>query len=711
MFIGGTLATTTVTWLFDGSKGRVEAKAALTGARTPARPGGAAPQDAGRIVLINEVLSVDLFPDKPLPRSYLHLPSKMQFGGAPPEGLLAINGTAVPWRDWEVDVDRGGLPGRVSYDLRSIQRGFVIRFDYQLQGYVLAVQVTVVSDPSDLVRSVEWLGLPLLTCDAPDISIWREEWTQKDWNDAIGRGLWQPKVVEKPLAEFQADLEPKPNVYCCLYQPAKVCATVLTNGRYLPIRNQISTEGSRARYALSLGPYQFRARRRRLEPLRAQVAFLPDLNGDGQIDASDFQLWVNRQLPQPWPAHRTAIWYKIYCGDPGRTTTTLAQAGEIIERVHRYTDGLPQIAYLVGWQFDGHDTGYPSLDQVNEKLGSRDALWQLHQRAKEQLNTILSYHINLDDSYPHHPGWDESVIGRQPDGALMRWERFNDTMSYHITHTKDVESGKVFGRLEAMMREVPVEGAIHLDAFRDMNWSWEPTGFIGAIEELECGVKPIVDFFKARGIDVTIESLDSQGAEWCGIVSGILHVGRPRDLVQLRHGKLLFGGRGWPPSLWDWGLGSSINWDVIYSDGAKDFDSSGAWTQLLDGIYLGTLLYHYYLEREMTVAHVGQEAARLQFSDGATVFAKRDNSRLLVTHGDVVIADNYDRFIPRGASIYAYSRDGSRRTWNLPATFRDRTVEVRPLGSSGRIARTVRTGDHMALDLQPRVPIKITLTP
>jgi len=661
------------------------------------------------IVLSNEVLNIELFPDKPVPRTYLHMPSGMQFGGASPGGVLAVNGTAMPWRDWEIDVDRSGLPGRVSYDLRSVERGFAIRFDYQLQGYVLALKMTVVSDPRNVLRTIKWQNLSLLTCDASDITIWREEWSQRDWNEEIGRGLWGSEVVEKHITEFGADIEPRPNTYCCFFQPDKVCATVLTNGRYFPLSNQVTVDREQKQYSLSLGTYQYRIRKRFAEPLRAQVAFLPDLNGDGRTDASDFQLWVNRQLPQPWPTHRTAIWYKIYCDDPKteQPVTTLAQAGEIIERVHRCTDGLPQIVYLVGWQYDGHDTGYPSLDKVNRKLGSRDELWQLHRKAKEQLNTILSYHINLDDSYPHHPGWDESVIGLQPDGELMRWEKFNDIMSYHITHTKDVESGKVFERLEAMMREVPLEGAIHLDAFRNMNWSWEPDGFIGAIEELECGVKPIVDFFRSRGIDVTIES---QNMEWCGIISGKLHVGRPLDLVQLRHGKILFGGRSWETeTLWDWGLGSSINWDVIYSEDGKDFYSSGAWTQLLDGIYLGTLLYHFYLEREMTVAHIDQETARLRFSDGVTTFVKRDNSRLLVTHGDVVIADNYDRFIPRGASIYAYSRDGSSRAWNLPAMFRGKTVEIRTLGDSNGRASTMRTSDHIDLELNPRVPVKITL--
>ncbi len=704
-FIGRTLAaTSTAFW-----RGRpVDTSAAAAGLPAP-KPDEDASWREGEVVLRNETLRVELFADRPVPRAYVHLPSQMRFGGATEDGLFVVNGRPVPWQEWEVRVDRSGLPGRIGYDLLSLADLFAIRCDYQLHGYAVSLEFAVVSDPRRAVERIEWQRLPLLTCEAPGLVVWREEWQQKGWNEEVGRGLWTPAIQERAIADLPPDGEPRPCLYCCAYQPAKVCATVLSNGRYLPLRNQVTRGGGTARFTVSPGPYQPRVRRRWVEPMRAQIAFLPDLNGDGRIDASDFQLWANRQLPLPWPTHRNAIWYKIYCGDPQGTTTTFSEAGEIIERVHRYTDGLPQVVYLVGWQYDGHDSGYPSLDRINERLGSRDELWQLHERAKTRLNTVLSYHINLDDSYPGHPGWDQSVIGRQPDGALMRWERFNDTMSYHITHTKDVESGRVFERLAAMMRTVPLEGAIHLDAFRDMNWSWEPDGLIGPVEELECGVKPILEFFKSRGIDVTIESMDSQGTEWAGLASGVLHVGLPRDLVQLRHGRMLSGGRGSPPSLWGWGLGSSINWDVIFREDGRDFDTSGAWTRLLDGIYLGTLLYHFYLERELTVCHVGPEEARLRFSDGVTTLVRRDNRRLLVTHGDVLIADDYDRFIPRGRSIYAYSRNGARRDWTLPGAFRHQLVSIRALDQADRPATVLRTGDRVALELKPRIPVKITL--
>ncbi len=500
------------------------------------------------IQLKNETLAVDLHEHSPFPSSYRHLPTGIDYGGAPSGAVLSINEAEMPWAEWQIAVDRSGLPRRVGYDLRHHELGYALRFDYELSGFELELTMTVLADPRGTLKTVE-MPRQMLVIDATGGFIWREEWAQKSWEEKFGRGLWTPDLADKSAADYDGDPDSLPTIHCCFYRPETPCATIRSSCRYIPLRNQIAKKNGKTTYTIGLAPYPFRARKKTLDPLKIQVAFLPDLNGDGRIDACDYQLWVNRQLPQPMPNYRESIWYKIYCGDPGRgVTTSLAQAEEVIERVHRYTDGLPQIAHLVGWQYDGHDSGYPSIDKFNESLGTREQLWSLHEKCKNELNTTLTYHINLDDSYPNHPGWDPDVIGREPNGELMRWEEFNGEMSYHVNHTKDVESGKVFQKLEAMMREVPLEGAIHIDAFRNMNWSWDTDGFIGPIEELECGVKPIVQWLKDRGIDVTTESCDHSAADWTGIVSGILHVGRPRELVQLRHGKMLYGGRFWPPS-------------------------------------------------------------------------------------------------------------------------------------------------------------------
>lgn len=40
----------------------------------------------------------------------------------------------------------------------------------------------------------------------------------------------------------------------------------------------------------------------------------------------------------------------------------------MVKRVHHLTCGTPQIVLLTGWQFEGHDSKYPSWAEVNHHL-------------------------------------------------------------------------------------------------------------------------------------------------------------------------------------------------------------------------------------------------------------------------------------------------------------------------------------------------------
>jgi len=83
--------------------------------------------------------------------------------------------------------------------------------------------------------------------------------------------------------------------------------------------------------------------------------------------------------------------YKTFCARPGAVSTTFEQCREIIRLVDLVSNGMPQIVYLVGWQYEGHDTGYPALDRVNEALGGRERSVRLAEEARRH-NAVLSYH-------------------------------------------------------------------------------------------------------------------------------------------------------------------------------------------------------------------------------------------------------------------------------------------------------------------------------
>jgi len=132
--------------------------------------------------------------------------------------------------------------------------------------------------------------------------------------------------------------------------------------------------------------------------------------------------------------------------------------------------------------------------------------------------------------------------------------------------------------------------------------------------------------------------------------------------------------------------------------------------KMVDWIYRGTLLYQFYLEREMVAWDPVGGGVRMRFADGAVAeVCVETPESLRVTWDDLQIASGDDRFIPRGDAVYAYSRTGSERNWDLPRTLRGRKLDVLILSRDGRgtsAAHELR-GDRIRLRLEPGVPVKI----
>jgi len=99
------------------------------------------------------------------------------------------------------------------------------------------------------------------------------------------------------------------------------------------------------------------------------VAFLH--KPDAPVDWTDAARLLRRDVTgKPNPLYRDSIIYKIFCDSPGATDyTTFDEALPIIRTVHQLAPWLKQVVYVVGWQYEGHDTGYPATDKINARLG------------------------------------------------------------------------------------------------------------------------------------------------------------------------------------------------------------------------------------------------------------------------------------------------------------------------------------------------------
>src|SRR3954469_22573617 len=138
--------------------------------------------------------------------------------------------------------------------------------------------------------------------------------------------------------------------------------------------------------------------------------------------SGDYYDWHKSGQPErPWfHKYDQSLVMKIFLAertDAGKSCKvylTFEQALEVIERLYRITCGAPKIVYLVGWQFNGHDSRYPAWSEVNHRLKrtqdptALDSLkWLMREGRKH--HTSVSLHINALDAYEDSPLWQEYV--------------------------------------------------------------------------------------------------------------------------------------------------------------------------------------------------------------------------------------------------------------------------------------------------------------
>lgn len=676
-----------------------------------------------RLSLANEVLDVELAAGKPVVARYTHKPTGLTFAGGT-NGTLGVNGRSVPWNQWKTNVaqEKAG----VRYRLALPGEGFSFTWEFALRDNALDMRIVEWDDPQARCRSIEWVDLPLVVADDPTMQFWRLGTTPPDMSS--GGKMWQVEQ-EGSLAGAEPETAPRDVIHGALWN-GRLCVSVESNYPLFPTRHQVTAGG---RYAISLNPYRHRVRTRTIPLLEARVVFLDDLNGDAKVDLSDYRLWLNRRLPDGDPLYCRAIWYKIFM-DSATTgiRTTFPQAEEIVRAIHNITDGLPQVAYLIGCQAGGHDGSYPTLDAFNDNLGTPEDLRRLSDRCREVWNTVVSYHANLDDAHKASRDWDEEIVipsGSPGPDALG--------VPGSVCHTRDTETGRVFRRLEAMRKAMPFERTIHFDNTRITNTITRPhPDGIGVLEELVCGLMPVADWLRERGITITTEGSNGIPIEPTLLFSGFWHHDVPDGARQIYHRKIMGGGRGDHfacNSTMDFGLCNAIHHDFSYKAVSKDALGEAWWAQhaswmknygdvpltlsltdhfakITDWIYRGTLLYQFYLEREMTAWEPLGQGVRMRFGDGVIADVCVDSPEsLYVTWGDVLIATRDDRFIPRGAAIYAYSRTGGERDWALPEAFGGRNLQLFTLTRDGRgpAPEHAVEGKQLRLTLEPGVPVKI----
>lgn len=397
--------------------------------------------------------------------------------------------------------------------------------------------------------------------------------------------------------------------------------------------------------------------------------------------------------------------YKIFCADkahPDQNLVTFEEALRYIRVIHDVTGGLEQVPYLVGWQFDGHDSKYPSWAEVNPRLkrpqdpdGRASFCW-LAAEAKK-LSACVSVHINMSDAYETSPLWKEyrenGLIILDPDGQPRKAGVWGGEQSYLVDKVKEWKSGHARRRIDALVALLPFlreSGSVHIDAF----------GLIGRDEELRQTVCGIFDAWRSLGIDVTTEYFDY---ELVGRLPMVYHLNLSEaNRIKYPASVICGGGDGCnqrqekSPSGWAYlpeaGCLYEEAWGVSI-DGDLEGGPNG--TQGIVGKICTRTLPWYFLNRHRALSYEdGAEIYRVTFSDGIESAVRKSDRHLTIRENGRTLVDGGDVFMPalwtKKGEWFVYSKGGGTRAWPAPEAWKGNAeVLAYALSDDGRSPATV----------------------
>ncbi len=194
---------------------------------------------------------------------------------------------------------------------------------------------------------------------------------------------------------------------------------------------------------------------------------------------------------------------------------------EVIKRVHTITCGTPQIVLLTGWQYEGHDSKYPSWAGVNEHLKrdcDKTALESLRWLIREarKYNCLATLHINMFDAYEDSPLFDEyvkkDIMAKDKDGKLIVGNRWWGMDCYHVSYTQEWKHGLAQKRIDdliAMVPEIQENQCVYVDAFlgaRKDEQKGPISPYLGYSKDEEARtMRKIFRYWRDKGINVAGE--------------------------------------------------------------------------------------------------------------------------------------------------------------------------------------------------------------
>jgi hypothetical protein len=247
--------------------------------------------------------------------------------------------------------------------------------------------------------------------------------------------------------------------------------------------------------------------------------------------SGEYYSWQKTLKPErPWlhDYSQTLVMKMFLCSRDGKGNVDKVylrfdEALEVIKKLDNLTLGIPKIVYVVGWQFTGHDSGYPSWSEVNghlkrpeDKTALQSLRWLI--REAKKYHTTISLHINMIDAFENSPLWktydEANIILKDKSGVPIKGEVFGGMQSYQISYAQEWKLGLAQKRIDQLLHMVPElkeSGTIHIDAFHSIQAA-RPNDSLSSpylgitVDEEIAAQRKIFRYWRNKGIDVTAEA-------------------------------------------------------------------------------------------------------------------------------------------------------------------------------------------------------------
>ncbi|MCD7966331.1 MAG: endo-alpha-N-acetylgalactosaminidase family protein [Clostridiaceae bacterium] len=628
---------------------------------------GMASRAADTVTLTGDKMNVEMDMGFPRVIEYKWNDGDKVFYGQPRElTKVRINGI-----DYEPAVtgrpDQSGKTMEYELDFSGTELdGVTITMAFTLDGSVLTMEATEISDPQEKVRYLEFPDQGLLSVRGDQAG------GEVVYNDNFVNGDHFYKASEKP-----ADASRK-KVGHVFFNTEELAATLESDMtcqyNYLQTRDLDGVKET----SVSNIDFMYRGPDGSVTNLPwCKITITDDCNGDGVVNWQDGAV-AYRKIMDPMIGEnlgRQTIAVNILLNYWGRLPWTWENGLDYVKRQALATDSFPQIMLVKGSHRQYGD-GWPSYGDTNPMLGGNDQFrWLIEEAAK--YNITVGSHTNSVEAYPESPFYEETP---KYNGGV--WD-FVDRGGTAVDDIEYWESGLLDSRYEAHKNEFPDMKFQYLDVsaarwdrkedrwttyktlqkFKEMDWTYFTEMYKGYVE------------YTLN--DTTTAALSPKYVTWChtyyyGEENGGGNHGNS-DIRRFIINDQAIYEAGTDYSQEVLGPGYQKTYGFLgWSESQKTVDGMVAefWQHTLADTYLKNFPL---LSIREAADGVGRTA---EFEGG--VKSEFDGSKRTISRNGIVFAElndsRQDIFMPwdpeQEEKIYTYRSTGGSRQWELPDSWK-----------------------------------------